>query len=249
MNTPLMSRNGDHPPEDAQSDHRSGSAYAQGMAGTRKADDPRRDVIANNLREAIISGRFKVGERLVEDALAEEYGVSRVPVREALRRLESEGFVTLTPYRGATVSTGSVRDTLELMQVRRGLEVMAARLAAEQRGGEVATELSAVVERGREAAHSYQVEALPPLIMEFHELVALASGNQQLQLTIDRVLQRVSWGFELDLVQRIDSAWSDHAAIAAAILNNSPIQAGYLMDEHIAKDERIYLQKLDHASE
>jgi DNA-binding GntR family transcriptional regulator len=224
-------------------------AYAQGMAGTRKADDPRRDVIANELREAIISGRFKAGQRLIEDALAEEYGVSRVPVREALRRLETEGFVTLTPYRGATVSTESVPDSLELMQVRRGLEVMAARLAAEKRGGEVAAELAAVVERGREAAHSHRVEALPPLIMEFHEMVARASGNHQLQLTIDRVLQRVSWGFELDLVPRIDSAWADHAAIAAAILNNSPIQAGYLMDEHIAKDERIYRQKLDHVTE
>ena len=155
------------------------------MVGTRKASDPRRDVIANQLREAIISGRFKVGERLIEEVLAEEYGVSRVPVREALRRLETEGFVTLTPYRGATVSAGSRRDSLELMQVRRGLEVMAARLAAEIRGGEVAAELSAVVRRGRDAALSREVEALPPLIMEFHKLVACASGNRQLQLAID----------------------------------------------------------------
>ncbi|HEX3785156.1 MAG TPA: GntR family transcriptional regulator [Pseudonocardiaceae bacterium] len=219
------------------------------MTRGQKANDPRRDVIANELREAIISGRYKAGERLVEDTLAEEYGVSRVPVREALRRLETEGFVTLTPYRGATVSTGLGRDSLELMQVRRALEVMAARLAAEIRGGDVAAELAAVVERGREAAHSHRMNALPPLIMEFHELVAHASGNQQLQLTIDRVLQRVSWGFELELEERIDSAWADHAAIAAAILNNSPIQAGFLMDEHIAKDERIYQQKLDHATD
>ncbi len=84
-----------------------GQGYAQCMVGTPKANDPRRDVIANQLREAIISGRFKAGERLIEDALAEEHGVSRVPVREALRRLETEGFVVLTPYRGATVSTGS----------------------------------------------------------------------------------------------------------------------------------------------
>ncbi|HEY1916568.1 MAG TPA: GntR family transcriptional regulator [Streptosporangiaceae bacterium] len=219
------------------------------MPDSRKASDPRRDVIASQLREAIISGRFTAGERLIEDALAEEYGVSRVPVREALRRLETEGFVTLTPYRGATVSTGSLRDSLELMQVRRGLEVMAARLAAEKRGGEVAAELSAVVERGREAAHSHQVKALPPLIMQFHELVGRASGNHQLQLAIDRVLQRVSWGFELQLEERIDSAWADHAAIAAAILSNSPVQASFLMDEHIAKDERIYMQKLERPSE
>ncbi|WP_051166018.1 GntR family transcriptional regulator [Amycolatopsis orientalis] len=219
------------------------------MAGPRKIRSPHRDVIANELRQAIISGRYQVGERLPEEALAEEHGVSRVPVREALRRLETEGFVTLTPYRGATVSAGSFRDSFELMQVRRGLEVMAARLAAERRGGEDADQLAAVVARGREAAHAHQVTALPPLIMQFHELVARASGNQQLQLAIDRVLQRVSWGFELDLEERIDSAWTDHAAIAAAILNGSPIQAGYLMDEHIAKDEQIYRVRLDHSGE
>jgi DNA-binding FadR family transcriptional regulator len=84
--------------------------------------------------------------------------------------------------------------------------------------------------------------------MVFHELVAQASGNHQLQLAIDRVLQRVSWGFELELEERIDSAWAD-PAIAAAILNNSPFQAGYLMDEHIAKDERLYQQRLDRATD
>src|SRR3569833_578132 len=119
------------------------------MAGSRKVRDPHRDVIANELRQAISAGRYKSGERLLEEALAEEHGVSRVPVREALRRLETEGFVTLTPYRGATVSAGSFRDSFELMQVRRALETMAARLAAQQRGGAAADALAPVVARGR----------------------------------------------------------------------------------------------------
>jgi DNA-binding GntR family transcriptional regulator len=68
-----------------------------------------------------------------------------------LRRLESEGFINLTPYRGATVSESSQHDSLELMQVRRGLETMAARLAAEARGGSVAAKLVDIVERGRRA--------------------------------------------------------------------------------------------------
>lgn len=84
---------------------------------------------------------------------------------------------------------------------------------------------------------------LPPLILEFHELIARASENVMLQRTLDRVLHSVSWGFELDLKARIDSSWNDHAAIAAAILGGSPIQAGYLMDEHIAKDERLYVAR------
>jgi DNA-binding GntR family transcriptional regulator len=206
--------------------------------------DPPGDVIAEALRAQIMSGDLKPGERLREEVVAEEHGVSRVPVREALRRLESEGFITLTRYRGATVSETSQRDSLELMQVRRGLEAMAARLAAEAHGGAVADELLSVVERGREAGRHEQLDALPPLIMQFHELVARASGNRQLERMLERVLQRISWGFELDLHARIESSWADHSAIANAIVHGSPLQAALLMDEHIKKDELLYRQKL-----
>jgi len=61
------------------------------------------------------------------------------------------------------------------------------------------------------------------------------------------VLQRISWGFELDLHARIGSSWSDHSAIASAILHGSPMQAALLMDEHVEKDERLYLQKYGQA--
>lgn len=200
--------------------------------------------VVDRLRQSIISGELSAGERLVEFTIAEQFGVSRVPVREALRQLESEGFVTSERYRGATVSSTSTRDTVELMQVRRGLEVLAARQAAELRGGACADGLRSVVERGREAGRLHQVELLPPLIMEFHALVATASGNRQLEMMLERVLQRIAWGFELDIEDRIDSSWADHAAIATAILSGSPVQAGYLMDEHIVKDEQLYRRKV-----
>src|ERR1700722_10178888 len=102
---------------------------------------PRRDRIADAIREDIMSGRLKAGERLPEEVIAREHHVSRVPVREALRRLESEGFVTLMQFSGARVSDNSWNDSVELMQVRRGLEVMAARLAADARGGDQAAPL------------------------------------------------------------------------------------------------------------
>ena len=140
-----------------------------------------RDAIANALRDQIMAGELKPGERLIEKVVAEQHGVSRVPVREALRRLESEGFITLTPYQGAAVSQTLRRDTVELMQVRRGLEMMAARFAAERRGGEVADELMSVVERGREAGRAQRIGELPALIMSFHELVAEASGQPAAQ--------------------------------------------------------------------
>jgi DNA-binding GntR family transcriptional regulator len=201
---------------------------------------PQRDRIADAIRQDIIGGRLKAGERLPEEAIAAEHRVSRVPVREALRRLETEGFVTLEQYHGARVSDSSWSDSVELMQVRRGLEVLAARLAADARGGDQAAALMQVVERGKEAGRQEQLEELPKLIMTFHELVAKASGNRQLEEMLERVLQRISWGFELDLHARIDSSWLDHSTIAMAILNGSSTQAGFLMDEHIIKDELLY---------
>ena len=214
-----------------------------GVVTTERGRIPRRDRIADSLRHDIISGRLNAGERLPEEVIAKEHDVSRVPVREALRRLESEGFVTLTEFHGARVSQSSWSDSFELMQVRRGLEVLAARLAADRRGGDQAEALKELVEKGTEAGRQHRLDELPALILQFHELVAKASGNRQLELMLERVLQRISWGFELDLDARVDTSWLDHTLIATAILIGSSTQAGFLMDEHIAKDEFLYWKK------
>lgn len=225
---------------------RTGRAIFASVAKVKTDHSSHRDAIADALRDDIIMGRRKPGERLLEEAVAKEHGVSRVPVREALRRLESEGFVTLAKYQGAAVSQTSSRDSLELMQVRRGLEVLAARLAAERRGGDVAAELEAVVERGRVAADAHRLGELPELTMSFHEIVAQASGNRQLGETIHRTLQRIAWSFELvDIDLRLHASWLDHAMIATAILSGSALQAGLLMDDHIVKDELRYRSRLD----
>lgn len=198
------------------------------------------DSILTVLRAEIIDGTLPAGARLKEEAIAARFGVSRVPIREALLQLESEGFIDTEKYKGATVSTRSQQHVVELMQLRRGLEVLAASLAAERRGGDQVEEMQAVVERGRRAGDAGAVEELPPLILEFHKVVARASGNVELARMLDGLLLRIAWGFEMEIEDRIDTSWADHAAIATAILGGSPVQAGYLMDEHIRKDERIY---------
>jgi DNA-binding GntR family transcriptional regulator len=196
--------------------------------------------IVTVLRAEIIDGTIPAGTRLKEEAIGARFGVSRVPIREALLQLENEGFIHTEKYKGATVSSRSEQDVVELMQVRRGLEVLAATLAAEAHGGDQVEELRAVVERGRAAGEAGVVDELPPLILEFHQAVARASGNAQLARMLDGLLQRIAWGFELEIEDRIDTSWADHAAIATAILGGSPVQAGFLMEEHIRKDEQIY---------
>ncbi|WP_062979428.1 GntR family transcriptional regulator [Nocardia flavorosea] len=209
-----------------------------------------RAAVADALREDILAGRLSPGDRLREVDLADRFGVSRIPVREALSQLQSEGFVTLVRYRGATVSAPSGTAARELVQIRRGLEALAAQLAARNRGGAVAAELARVVELGRSANLGHAHDELPALTLRFHSLVAEASGNQQLQAMLEQILGRVAWIFGQRQDTRTGVSWSDHAAIAQAILNGSPVQAGYLMDEHIARDEDLLVDlETEHAGE
>ncbi|MBA4021555.1 MAG: GntR family transcriptional regulator [Gordonia sp.] len=198
-----------------------------------------RGAIARAIRDDVLDGRLQPGDRLPEPLLAERFGVSRVPVREALSQLQSEGFVNLERYKGATVSGASRADAIELMQVRRGLEVFGTRLAAERRGGEFADELRLVTESGAQAERLNRHDQVPPLVMRFHTLMAEASGNQELARTLEHTLRRIAWVFDRDLESRADGCWRDHTAIAGAVLDGSPIQAGYLMDEHVKKDEEL----------
>lgn len=187
------------------------------------------DAIAHALREDILAGRLNGGDRLVEEALAKQYGVSRIPVREALTRLQSEGFVRIVRHKGATVSETMIADGRELLQIRRGLEILAAQLAAQNRGGAVAGELAAIAEDATASAgHS-----------PFHELVATASGNRQLVEMLASVNRRVQWGLGHNPV----ASTGDHRILAMAIVNGSAAQAGYLMDEHLQRDERYFAEK------
>ncbi|WP_067670323.1 GntR family transcriptional regulator [Nocardia miyunensis] len=197
------------------------------------AEDSSGDAIARALRAEILAGRLSAGERLVEGTIAKRYGVSRIPVREALARLQSEGFVTIVRHRGATVSESLLHDGRELLQVRRGLEVFAAQLAAENRGGTVAGEL-------REIADdlSGEVASAGPSL---HELIAIAAGNGHLREMLASLSERVQWGLGHDR----ETSITDHRAVAIAILNGAVAQAGYLMDEHLRRDERFFTAEFD----
>ena len=191
------------------------------------------DSIAHALREEILAGRLTGGERLVEETIAKQFGVSRVPVREALSRLQSEGFVTIVRYRGAAVSETLVQDSRELLQIRRGLEILSAQLAAENRGGVVADELAIIAE-----SHDDTRRAGIP----FHQLVASASGNHQLMEMLDGINRRVQWS----LGDNPHASTNDHRILAIAIVNGSVMQAGYLMDEHLRRDEQYFADKFEH---
>ena len=126
-------------------------------------------VVSEQIRGRILDGTLKPGERLVEDRLSAELGVSRVPVREALRGLSAEGLVRLLPRRGATVVEVTPADVAELVEVRALLEGLNARLAAQRHDPEIIALLRETLERGNEAARTAAPEELARLNAEFHE--------------------------------------------------------------------------------
>jgi DNA-binding GntR family transcriptional regulator len=214
------------------------------MAGLAlEGDRPLRDLVADAVRAEIISGALPPGSRVREEQLALDHGVSRVPVREALQKLAGEGFLTLSPRRGATVSTPSPTKAVEVMEIRRSLELLAVRRAAEVRGGDFAGELTKVVTAGSRALAARQHRKLPLLVDRFHALVTLASGNQELVVLLANLRSRVSWMFAVDVETRSETAWSEHAAILDAVLAGDVDLAVRLMDTHVEHDELLFRAK------
>src|ERR1700723_750050 len=125
------------------------------------------DRVVMELRQAILSGRLKPGERLIEGHLADELGVSRNPVREAIRVLASEGLVDVAARRGASVAVMSDQEARETIEVRALLEGQNARLAARRHDKELIKRIDAVLNKGAEAVAAGRYELLPDLNQQF----------------------------------------------------------------------------------
>src|SRR5260370_38119604 len=134
-------------------------------------------VVREQIRGLILGGKLAPGERLVEDKLSAELGVSRVPVREALRSLAAEGLVRLLPRRGATVAEITPEIVAELVEVRALLEGLNARLAAQRHDPEIVAQLRDTLARGNEAATSGTRAELARLNPEFRDRRAEASRH------------------------------------------------------------------------
>lgn len=132
------------------------------------------------IREAIVTGALRPGQRLVEVDLAQRLGISRAPVREALRLLESEGLVVAEPHRGAHVARFSRKDLWEIYTLRAAVEGLAVRLVATRPPVEVLRRLEDLVEQMKEAAACGERETLTDLDLEFHRTICQATEHRRL---------------------------------------------------------------------
>lgn len=142
------------------------------------------------LKEEIMSGSYAVGEKLVADAISRRYGISSMPVREAIKRLEQEGFVQTTPYRGARVHTWDYDEFNELMQISTALESTASRLSVRNISRESLDRLREIVQRMESAVRSSHLQQYNELNFEFHFTIYEGSGNRELYALISQLHSR-----------------------------------------------------------
>ena len=194
---------------------------------------PRSQVVSEQIRAMILGGRLKPGERLVEESLSAELGVSRVPVREALLALSAQGLVRIEPRRGATVAEITPRIVAELVEVRALLEGLNARLAAQRHDPEIIAQLTDTLERGNAAAKVGTRAELAQLNAEFHERLAEASRNSVLSDVMRGLRERTSLAFAINGRARAREDWQEHAGVLAAVIAGDSELAALLANRHV----------------
>lgn len=194
---------------------------------------PLREIVAERLRAMILDGRLASGERLLEDKLAEELGVSRNPVREAIRLLESTGLVEVFPRRGAYVCSPDLGELRQLLDLRGVLEGHAAEIAATQRPAALVEKLRSLVDEGERATAAGNTVRAAELHLEFHHAIEAAAGNSHLVQAIEPVRQRTELVFSMLLDERHDSGWAEHRAILDAIASGDGNRAREAVRRHL----------------
>ena len=153
---------------------------------------PLRELVCENIRQAIIDGTFSPGERLMEIQLADEMGVSRTPVREAIRKLELEGVVVMIPRRGTYVADISIKDITEIYEIRTSLDVLAAGLAAERITDEELETLNRLLVEFGQHVNDGNMEKIVEVDTAFHDILYMASRNERLRMIINNLREQVT---------------------------------------------------------
>jgi len=191
--------------------------------------------VADELRRSILTNRRKPGDRLIEDRLSEELGVSRIPIREALRSLAAEGLVDVQPRRGASVAEVSPEVARDLVEVRATLEGLNARLAARHHDPAIVEELRQVLEQGNSAARSQNVDDLVRLNGEFHDKLGQAGRNSILGDIMRTLRERTSLVFAANSARRAQQDWDEHSKILAAVIDGDEELASMLATRHVRR--------------
>ena len=208
---------------------------------------PLREVVCETLREAIRKGILKPGERLMEIQLAEELGVSRTPVREAIRKLELEGYVIMMPRRGTYVANLSIRDVNEVFEIRTSLESLSSGLAAERITDEELESLQRLLVRIGEFIECNNMEKIVETDMQFHDLLYQASRNTRLVGIIYNLREQLTRfrSTSMSFPGRLKATLEEHRAIVEAIAQGDVKGAQHASEYHMEKSEQTLLKSME----
>ncbi len=210
---------------------------------------PLRDVVFRSLRQAIITGAIPPGERLMEIPLAKRLGVSRTPVREAIRMLELEGLVVMIPRRGAEVARITEKDLRDALEVRCALEELAVELACQRITEEGKAKIRAACQAFREAIATKQVPAIVEGDVKFHDVIIEAAQNQRLSMMTHNLREQV-YRYRVEYVKDFDYhdvLVQEHDEITEAILSGDKERASMVMRKHIYNQETIVINNVHKA--
>jgi DNA-binding GntR family transcriptional regulator len=204
------------------------------------AHQPLRVAVRDEIRRRIIAGALAQGDRILEDQLAQDLGVSRNPVREALQTLARDGFVEIEPRRGARVMVLSDDRAAQLFEVREPLEGLVAGLAAVRRSDGQLVEIEAVVDAGQTCLATGDLAPLPALNTRFHRLLVETAGNDLLAGVLDDLTHVIEWMYTRRVRERGLWSWEEHTAITACIAAGDRAGAQRLACQHIRNARDAY---------
>ena len=200
---------------------------------------PLRDVVFKTLREAILKGDLAPGERLMEIKLANQLGVSRTPIREAIRKLELEGLVVMVPRKGAEVAKITEKDLRDVLEVRASLEELAISLACERITDEKIAELNDALEQFRTVIKGKDVTKIAQMDVAFHDVIFEATQNARLVQMVNNLREQM-YRYRLEYLKdfsthsRLDE---EHVKIFEAVSARDIERATALIREHIYNQE------------
>ena len=210
---------------------------------------PLRDVVFYTLRQAILKGELEPGERLMEMQLAEQLGVSRTPIREAIRKLELEGLVLMIPRRGAIVAKITEKDLKDVLEVRASLERLSTKLACERMEEETIEELREAQEAFKAALRGDDITLQAQKDVEFHDVIYKSTTNLRLIQMLNNLREQM-YRYRLEYLKDGTSHQKlveEHEAIIEALSRRDTEETTNIMVGHVYNQEQAVMRKIHEA--
>lgn len=204
---------------------------------------PLREIVYEELKMQILTGKITPGMRMMEVELAESMGVSRTPIREAIKQLEKEGLVTIEPRKGAYASQISVKDMVDILEVRQDMEGLAAHMAAYRMTPKQMKELESISVGYNKAVEDGNMMDMIKYDTEFHNLIVESCNNNILTMMINQ-LQELLLRFRYvyyDNIKRVEKMPSEHTMIMEAIKDGRSDAARAAAEMHIERIKEMVM--------